>query len=226
MGLEATCEATFGRQRGAGKAHLDPDHLDFRGDFRLRIPVKSVTTVEAKKGELRVEWPEGVASFQLGADAEKWRLKIRYPRSLLDKLGVKPDARIAVLGRFEPSFLADLRSRTADVSFARPRKNSELIFVGMSDRKDLARLRSLRETMKPEGGIWVVWPKGRKEFREDDVRAAGPSMGLVDVKVVAFSDTLSALKMVIPVKLRDKTRCDSQMGDPSPYLGRDRVGGR
>jgi hypothetical protein len=48
----------------------------------------------------------------------------------------------------------------------------------------------------------VVWPKGRKEFREDDVRAFGPKAGLVDVKVMAFSDTLSGLKMVIPVKER------------------------
>ena len=72
----------------------------------------------------------------------------------------------------------------------------------MSAVRDLARLRVLRETIKPGGGIWVVWPKGRKEFREDDVRAAGPSVGLVDVKVVAFSETLSGLKMMIPVKLR------------------------
>ena len=73
-----------------------------------------------------------------------------------------------------------------------------------SAKSALARLRALREHIKPEGGIWVVWTKGRKEFREDDIRAAGPGAGLVDVKVVAFSETLSALKLVIPVKLRNK----------------------
>jgi hypothetical protein len=36
------------------------------------------------------------------------------------------------------------------------------------------------------------------------VRAAGPGAGLVDVKVVSFSETLSALKMVIPVAQRKK----------------------
>ncbi len=202
MGLEAVCEATFGRQRGEGKAHLDPEELAFAGDFRLRIPVEAVKSVEARKGELRVEWPEGVARFRLGPEAEKWALKLRYPRSRLDKLGVKPGARIAVLGSFGPFFLAELETRTSDVAKGRPKKDSDLLFVAMSAKSDLARLRSLRETIKPEGGIWVVWPKGRKEFREDDVRAAGPSLGLVDVKVVAFSDALSALKMMIPVKLR------------------------
>ena len=128
----------------------------------------------------------------------------RYPRPLLDKLGVKPGARIAVLGRFEPSFLEDLGGRTLDVSPSRARKSSDLVFVTMHAKPDLARLRTIREAIKPEGAIWVVWPKGRKEFREDDVRAAGPAAGLVDVKVVAFSETLSALKMVIPVALRPK----------------------
>ncbi len=202
MGLEAKCHATFGQQRGEGKAHLEPEQLDFRGDFRLRIPVKAVKSVEARKGELRIDWPEGVATFRLGSQAETWALALRYPRPLLDKLGVKPAARIAVLGAFEPAFLDDLARRTRDVAQGRAKKDSDLVFVAMSARKDLARLRALRERIKPEGGIWVVWPKGRKEFREDDVRAAGPSRGLVDVKVVAFSDTLSALKMVIPVKLR------------------------
>jgi hypothetical protein len=36
------------------------------------------------------------------------------------------------------------------------------------------------------------------------VRAAGPAAGLVDVKVVSFSDSLSGLKMVIPVAQRKK----------------------
>jgi hypothetical protein len=206
MGLEATCEATFGTRRGEGKAHLEPEQLDFRGPFRLKIPTKAVKSVDAKRGELRVEWPEGVATFRLGSAAEAWALKIRYPRSLLDKLGVKPGSRVGVLGAFEPYFLADLAGRTSDVSTGRAKKESDLLFVAMSAKGELARLASLREKIKPEGGIWVVWPKGRKEFREDDVRATGPSVGLVDVKVVAFSETLSALKMVIPVKLRAKKR--------------------
>jgi hypothetical protein len=34
------------------------------------------------------------------------------------------------------------------------------------------------------------------------VRAHGPQAGLVDVKVMSFSDVLSGLKMVIPVAQR------------------------
>lgn len=204
MGLEAVCKASFGGQQGEGKAHLEPGELTFRGDFRLRIPVPAVTSVDARGGELRVEWPEGAATFHLGAVAEKWALQMRYPRSRLDKLGVKPGSRVTVSGTFEPEFLSELATRTDDVSRGRARKDTDLVFVAMAGQGELARLRAMRDTLKPEGGIWVVWPKGRKEFREDDVRAAGPGAGLVDVKVVAFSDTLSALKMVIPVAQRPK----------------------
>jgi hypothetical protein len=122
-------------------------------------------------------------------------------RPLLDKLGVKPGDKVSVLGLDDPSFFRQLEDRSRDVS-SRPRKGSDLIFVYMRDREDLPRLGVLRPYLKPAGAIWVLWRKGRKTFREDDVRSFGPDVGFVDVKVVAFSDTLSALKMVIPVALR------------------------
>src|SRR5215470_7415481 len=132
MGLEAICRASFGGRCGEGKAHLEPAELVFRGDFRLRIPVPAVTSVDAKKGQLRVVWPEGDATFELGPAAEKWATTLRYPRPVLDKLGVKQGARIAVLGQFKSSFLSDLARRSSDVSKSRPRKDTDLVFVAMT----------------------------------------------------------------------------------------------
>ena len=124
-------------------------------------------------------------------------------RPLLDKLGVKTGDKVSVLGLDDPSFFRQLEDRSRDVS-SRPRKGSDLIFVYLRDREDLPRLGVLRPYLKPGGAIWVLWRKGRKTFREDDVRSVGPDVGFVDVKVVAFSATLSALKMVIPLALRPK----------------------
>ena len=204
MGLEADCTARIGGREVAGKARLEEKELIFRGGERLTIPLGAVESADAKAGRLEVRYAGGRASFALGADAERWALKIRYPRSRLDKLGVKPGARVAVVGLDDADFDKELRARTDDVVAGKPKSETDLVFVHMADRKQLARLASLRKTIKPEGAIWVVWPKGRKEFREDDVRAAGPDAGLVDVKVVAFSETLSGLKMMIPVALRPK----------------------
>ena len=128
--------------------------------------------------------------------------KTRYPRPLMDKLGVKPGLRVSVVGLDEPWLLDELKARGAEVTVGRAAKGSALVFAGMTKKSDLARLPALREAIEPDGAVWVMWPKGRKEFREDDVRAAGPGARLVDVKVASVSDALSGLKMVVPVALR------------------------
>ena len=53
-----------------------------------------------------------------------------------------------------------------------------------------------------DGGIWVVSPKGDPTIRDVDVMAAAKAAGLVDVKVARWSDTHTALKLVIPKALR------------------------
>lgn len=204
MGLEAACVVTWGKRTSPGKAHLEPIELAFKGDFRLRIPIADVKSAKVKGGRLEVRFGKETAVFELGRDAEKWALKIRYPRGRIEKLGVKPESVVSVVGVDDPYFEAELDGRAASVTFGRAKKGSDLIVAGMSAKKDLARLATLRESIKSNGAIWVVWPKGRKEFREDDVRAHGPGVGLVDVKVMSFSDTLSGLKMVIPLSLRPK----------------------
>jgi hypothetical protein len=127
-------------------------------------------------------------------------------RSLLDKLGVKPGMKVSLLGIDDDRFKKQLEARTDDVTEGRAAKGSDIVFVKMTQAKDAARLNSLKGAIKPNGAVWVVWPKGQKAFREDDARAAGPAAGLVDVKVASFSETLSALKMVIPVKDRPVLR--------------------
>ncbi|MFN2544867.1 MAG: DUF3052 domain-containing protein [Actinomycetota bacterium] len=122
-------------------------------------------------------------------------------KPLLDKLGVRPEHRISVLGRFEPAFLAELATRTDDVS-TRRRARSELLFLLVESRSELRKLRTQRNFITPEGAVWAVWPKGSKDVNENDVRDAAIASGLVDVKVVSFSERLSALKLVIRLKDR------------------------
>jgi hypothetical protein len=198
MGLEATCEARLGRQASTGKARLEETDIVFSGEFRFKVPLRELGPVVVRAGQLHLEWPEGKAVLVLGDQAERWAEKIRNPPSLLDKLGVKPGLRVSVVGLEDQQFLDDLSARVDDLTRGRARDGSDLVFVAMSEAADLPRLDKLRRAIKDSGAIWVVWPKGRKEFREDDVRAYGKKAGLVDVKVARFSDTLSALKMMIP----------------------------
>jgi hypothetical protein len=123
-------------------------------------------------------------------------------RPLLDKLGIKPQHRVALLNLDDPDFLFQVMGRTAQVYVNRRRAGLDLIFLGVERREDLRRLRTQKDFIAPDGAVWVVWPKGSKAVNENDVRDAALDAGLVDVKVVSFSPTLSALKLVIRVKDR------------------------
>ena len=207
MGAESPCTVQFGTQRSEGKAPLETDHVLFRGTFRLEIPRKAITNVEADAGTLRITFPEGTALFELGPSAAKWADKIRNPPSLLDKLGVKPGMRVAVLGIDDASFLEQLDARTTDVIRRTPKKDTEIVFFGVDDIADLTRLETLRGYLTPAGAIWVVHTKGKgAALKDTDVFAAANRAGLVDVKVASFSATHTAEKLVVPVKLRKAER--------------------
>ena len=203
MGSESRCTVRFAGQRSEGKALLETDHLIFRGTIRLNIPRKAITKAEADGGTLRVTFPDGTAAFELGPSAAKWAEKIRNPPSLLDKLGVKPDMRVAVLGVDDDAFLEQLAARTSDIARRTPKKDTDVIVFGANSVTDLSRLEKLRGYLTPAGAIWVVHTKGKgAAFKDVDVFAAAKQAGLVDVKVAAFSPTHTAEKLVVPVKLR------------------------
>jgi hypothetical protein len=204
MGLEAECTARFGRQSSVGRAQLEEKEVVFRGTFRVKVPLAAVTAVQEKAGTLQLDWPDGTLRLELGQATPKWLDRIRNPRGRIDKLGVKEGLRVAILALKDDAFVEEVRARTAEVTVGRLPRAADLVLVRMERPADLARLPSLRAAVEPDGAVWVLWPKGVPTFREDDVRAAGPSAGLVDVKVVSFSDELSGLKLVVPRAQRQK----------------------
>jgi len=123
-------------------------------------------------------------------------------RSLLDKLGVKADQRICVLGVEDAAFLKELAAIVPSAAHGKLRNQSDLIFLCANDLKTLARIKSLEPQMNRDGAIWVIYPKGQKHIREADVMAAGKSAGLTDNKVCRFSETHTALRFVIPLARR------------------------
>ena len=203
MGQEANCKARVGKRVTEGRALLESTELIFRGsDLRLKIPFRQMTRVEVADGWLRVDSPDGPAAFELGAQAAKWADKIKNPKSLVDKLGLKAGMRASVLGIVDDGFRRDLNSRVSDVADGKAAKESDVIFFGAEKSEALEKLPALSRSLKPNGAVWVVYPKGQKHITEAGVREAGKSAGLVDVKVASFSATHTALKFVIPVKKR------------------------
>ena len=123
-------------------------------------------------------------------------------RSRLDKLGVKAGMRVALVGLDDDAFRRELAGRTDQVAEGTPRKDTEMILFAVDGPAPLKRLTTLQRSMVRNGAIWVVWPKGQAHIKEDMIRGAALAQGLVDIKVIAFSETLSGLKLVIPVARR------------------------
>lgn len=206
MGLEAACRVEFGKQSSEGKALLETTELLFRGDFRLQIPFSEIRTADAKRGVLAIAWKGGSARFHLGAAAKKWLLKIRYPKPLIDKIGIKPGMAVWLAGPHkgvgEDSFWQDLDAR-ATASDRAPRAPVEAILFFAAHAAELKQLAALGQRIVPDGFIWVIYPKGRQEICEADVMAGGKQAGLVDVKIASFSAQHSAMKLMIPLARRD-----------------------
>ena len=127
-------------------------------------------------------------------------------RSRIEKLGVKSGAQVLVLGvEADCQFMDELRAQGASVRTG-GNKAMDMIFALFRHRNDLRRLPSLVPRLKPDGVLWTLRPKGSPDLKESEMMRAGQDAGLVDVKVVAFSDLLTAEKFVIPVAKRKLDR--------------------
>ena len=202
MGNEVKCTAWLGKRESEGKALLETSEILFRGDFRLKIPFSTIKSARAVDGELRLQTAEGLAVFQLGAAAEKWCEKILHPKSRIEKLGVKPGAKVSLIGSFDTGFLTEIDKITKSVSKSKVAAESEWIFFAADSKEDLGALPKISKLMEGAAALWIVYPKGQKHITENDVLAAGRKAGLKDVKVVGFSPTHTALKFVIPLSDR------------------------
>ena len=203
MGYERPCTLTTEGRTFEGVAHLEEKELVFRGDARLVIPLARIGEVHARAGSLFVTFGVRRAVFELGREAEKWANRIARPPARLDKLGIKPGMRVAVINVGDDDLLEDLGAIGARVENSRT-SSLDAIFFGAGRPEDLAKLTKLVPRIAPAGAIWLVREKGRSAtVTEAQSMAAGKQAGLVDVKVVSFSATHTAEKYVIPLARRE-----------------------
>ena len=136
-------------------------------------------------------------------------------KSLSDKLGYRAGRRAAFITL--PPELAELPSLVDFESVVqKPRwnvvlaaRNFDLIHAFTTSNADLeSHLHTLQDALKPDGMIWISWPKKAAkvptDVTEDRVREAALKLDLVDVKVAAIDAVWSGLKLVIRKERRQK----------------------
>jgi hypothetical protein len=126
---------------------------------------------------------------------------------LVRKLGIKPGARLALIGAPD-GFDLTLGELPPDVSVRRRLRGPlDVIVAFFARRSELERrLSAMSAALDPAGGLWVAWPKRASgvptDVSENVVRELGLATGLVDNKVCAIDATWSGLRLVY--RLRDR----------------------
>jgi DUF3052 family protein len=126
---------------------------------------------------------------------------------LVRKLGIKPGARIALLGA-PHGFDQTLGALPEDVALRRVARGPlDVIVAFSSSRGELVRrLPALCRALDKAGGLWIAWPKRASgvptDLSENVVRELGLAAGLVDNKVCAIDEVWSGLRLVY--RLRDR----------------------
>ena len=122
------------------------------------------------------------------------------------KLGIKAGHRVWFSGA--PDGYEDELRKAGDYQQAK-KLAGDLDFVHLftDGRSALVKeMPRLRDALKPNGTLWISWPKKssgvRTDLDENIVRDIGLKAGLVDVKVCAVDETWSGLKFVFRLKDR------------------------
>jgi hypothetical protein len=203
MGQETKAKARIEGGALEGRLYLESDQLLFRGGgMRLAIAVKNIKGASANGGTLVLAVGRKKYQFDIGTLAQRWADRISNPRTLVQKLGVKSDSTIAYIGARDAKLLAELESAAEAVSKKCTRRDYDLIFVGVEKPSDLELLEGLGASIKSNGGLWVIFPKGTPDLKAEIIIPKVKSRGLVDIKVARVSDRLTGMKFVIPVHLR------------------------
>jgi hypothetical protein len=198
MGKQMTCLAQFAGSEHTGTLLLETDELIFRGPPRWKAPLNGL--VASTDGDwLVIRNQDGTARFQLREATSNWAHAINHPKTRIDKLGVKPDTRVLLIGlEDDAEFMAELRTRTESIDGGGRKKGYDTVFLRIEAVSDLARVAALSSRITPAGGIWLIHPKGRKDLSHDVLVGAGKAAGHIDNKTTRFSDTHTGLRFVIP----------------------------
>lgn len=121
---------------------------------------------------------------------------------LAKKLGIRPGTTLYAAGA-PKNYLQLVAPLPEGVQLARRiGKETDIVHIFAAGRSRLRKaLRGVCSKIKPDGAIWVSWPKKASkvetDITEDTIREIALPMGLVDIKVCAVDDTWSGLKLVL-----------------------------
>jgi hypothetical protein len=218
VGYEAKCRVRViekGTAREAdGTVLLETDELVVRGEARVRVKRTSIQRVSRRAGAVTITAPSATITLALGEPAAtRWEKKLgEPPKRLIDKLDVKPEAAVLLIGTHDDELCEQLSERTSRLSRAGAAKNRDVVFVNVSRADDMTRIARANAAITDDGAIWVVHPKGPSGIADTAIFAKAKELGLTATKVARVSGTLTAEKLVRPLASRASARAAKSNG--------------
>jgi len=126
---------------------------------------------------------------------------------LAKKLGFKPAYEVLLVDA-PANYRKLVEPLPAGVKFvARLAGTTDIVHAFVTKKSALAKsLEAFRAKLKPDGVVWVSWPKKSAkvatDVTEDTVRELALPLGFVDIKVCAVDETWSGLKLMVRKALR------------------------
>jgi hypothetical protein len=213
MGYEAKCRVQV--DDGSGKPRtadatvlLETDELIVRGEARIKVPRRDIKSVSRRGGVVTVTAPTATVKLTLGEPAAtKWEQKLHEaPKRLIDKLDVKPNAKVWLLEIASRELEAQIAERTSEVSREKSARDRDVVFVGVERDSHLPRIERAMNAMLDDGAIWVIHPKGPDGVADTSIFEKAKALNLTYTKVARVSDTHTAEKLVRPRASRGKSR--------------------
>ena len=193
MGLEAESEWVNAGDTVHVKALLENHALILRGAVQKTLPVHEITDPRAVGDQLLFEHYGAPCALGLPAgQATKWLKKLTdAPPSLAAKLGIDASHKALVWGTSDDTALsAALTGATAETA-----AEAAMSLAIVADPDSLAQALTTLLHALPQAPVWIVYPKGAKStLPESAVRNQLRSRGLVDTKVCAVSERLTAAR--------------------------------
>lgn len=197
MGKETTAKVTVGSKKAECVVLLEGTEIVIRGELKRKVPRARMKGLAAVGGVLSFEDGGERVKIELGEKAAAaWRDAIENPRSRVEKLGVKAGMTVCVLGDAGRDAVGEVEAVSGSKVSRRLVKSADVVLLVVREVAELETLATVKGSLAESGAVWVLWPKGRKDLRHEEVVAAAKRSGLVQTKSVGFSEELSGLRLV------------------------------
>lgn len=198
MGRETRTSYIAGAERAPVKAHLDSQALQLSGGKKLTLPLSAVRAAKVEGDDLLIVAGKARFALRLGAkEAALWARKILNPPSLADKLGVKADKTVALVGAVPSEIVAAVKGAKAVVPARTPAKAfaADIAVLMLTPGQEAPLITAAAGGLRDGQALWLVYEKGR-EVNGDDVIALARKAGLKDTKVARVSEVHAALRFI------------------------------